>query len=399
MRSRLEYAAAIAIGVLVVSSGAAIRTWSHSKAIAIPIEIAVLGAAYVAWRIGRKSKAPAFGLVVLSAIAIVYVIVSRDKLVESIVLGLAQVACGWIIGRSTKRFASLRLLWAEPVFSHLLLVARGSGIARAETWGAVYLCIAAVIITVVREASQAPKAAASNAALSVQDIDVSFGANEVLRGASLQCSSGELIALAGANGSGKSTLLRVAAGLAKAPSVLLNGEDVSLLDSEERTRKGLCFVSGSKPIFPELTVEQNLRVAAGELNARVFRETTDAIMQAVPALAGRLHSRAGALSGGEQRLLAVAQTLYRKPSVLMADELAAGLDREARSSVLEMLTSIARSGCAVIVVDHDLPTLLSRSDKAALLRDGRITMFDDPMELLASHSELLPATFLAGVSE
>jgi branched-chain amino acid transport system ATP-binding protein len=147
-----------------------------------------------------------------------------------------------------------------------------------------------------------------------------------------------------------------------------------------------------------LTVWENLRVAAfrSHLTPKSFSEATEEIFQLMPAIARRPKARAGVLSGGEQRLLAVAQTLYRRPVILLADELSLGLDGDARLAVLELLRLLADEGVAVVAVDHDLVSLLPRSDRAALLAEGIITTYEHPERLLSKRADLLPATFLAG---
>jgi branched-chain amino acid transport system ATP-binding protein len=193
--------------------------------------------------------------------------------------------------------------------------------------------------------------------------------------------------------------MRVAAGLVTpdAGRVTVQRDDVTTLLPEERAAAGLAFVSGARPVFPDLTVTENLRVAAfrSHLTARAFNTATASIFDVMPALARRPKARAGVLSGGEQRLLAVAQTLYRRPIVLLADELSLGLDAEARVAVIDLLRLLADEGVAVVAVDHDLVSLLPRSNRAALLADGIATIHAKPERLLSRRSDLLPATFLA----
>jgi len=241
----------------------------------------------------------------------------------------------------------------------------------------------------------------SDAALGCRSITVRFGPNLILDGATMEIAPGELVALIGANGSGKSTLLKVAAGFVpiETGQVTVGSEDVTTLLPEERAAAGLSFVSGARPIFPDLTVMQNLRAAAYRTHKtqRAFDEAAKALLELVPTLADRRDRRAGVLSGGEQRLLAVAQSMFRRPAVLLADELTLGLDHDSRLAVMDLLAALATQGVAVVAVDHDLPSLLPRADRVALVADTAITMHDDPLDILRRRTDLLPATFLAGV--
>ena len=237
--------------------------------------------------------------------------------------------------------------------------------------------------------------------LEVRSVTVRFGPNLVLDHASMSVEAGTLVALVGANGSGKSTVLRLVAGLLETETgeILLDGDDMTTLLPEERAAAGLSFVSGARPIFPELTVFENLRVASYRTHrtSPAFRQATDALLSLVPTLADRREALAGVLSGGEQRLLSVLQTLYRKPHVLLADELTLGLDVDSRHAVMDLLRVLAKEGVAVVCVDHDLPSLLPRADRALVIADGTITPHADPSEILRTRRELLPATFLAGI--
>jgi branched-chain amino acid transport system ATP-binding protein len=291
---------------------------------------------------------------------------------------------------------------------HLLLVGSGAGLARASGWAAAELAIAAWLSGSTERSlafdrtrlSRRPAPPSQRHLLQLDGASVAFGANQVLRSASLELDPGEFVALVGGNGSGKSTLLRAVAGLIPPDDgrVWLDGDDITMLRADERAAAGLAFVSGARPIFPDLTIEQNLRCAAYRTHRGAdLIQATDALLELVPTLKERRSAKAGVLSGGEQRLLAVISTLYRSPSVLLADELTLGLDRQARAAVLDLLRALANDGIAVVAVDHDLVSLLARADRAEVLTDGSLTRFDEPGRVLETRRDLLPATFLAGV--
>jgi branched-chain amino acid transport system ATP-binding protein len=375
------------------------------------------------------------GVVVLGVMVAVYVWLSKDETFTAWMLPVVAIAGAWLVGRCARLArdaapedvtpAALGVVVAGALFGlavagHLALVARGkglppgAGVPRAALWTAGYLAIAAVNLTRAHlafandvamthaRAAIVARPRSEGDALQLDGITVSFGSNVVLDDTAITARAGEMIALVGGNGAGKSTLLRVAAGLLAADRgrVVVGDDEVTTLLPEERAAAGLAFVSGARPIFPDLTVVENLRVAAyrTHLTTRAFESATRAIFDFVPMLTTRATARAGVLSGGEQRLLAVAQTLYRRPVVLLADELTLGLDAHARIAVIDLLRVLADEGVAVVVVDHDLPALLPRADRAALLADGVVTYYDEPQELLRLRSDLLPATFLAGVT-
>jgi branched-chain amino acid transport system ATP-binding protein len=420
--------------------------------VALLLAVAGVGAAVAGWRVGEstRERVPGqlrlprgLGPVLLLALVAFVAVGTRDAKLAASAMPAVPLAAGWFAGQATRRAVASCAANNESAASglvvaggliglvfagHIALVADGSGLVRATGWTTVYLALAAINLVRADRASTAAESAAAEkaraTALAVRepdpeadtpgrrakkterepvfvldDIHVSFGPNQVLRGATLRVAPGELVALVGGNGAGKSTLMRVAAGLAlpEAGRVTVGRDDVTTLLVEERAGAGLAFVSGARPVFADLTVVENLRVAAfrSHLTPRAFNDATASIFEVIPALAKRRKARAGVLSGGEQRLLAVAQTLYRRPVVLLADELSLGLDAEARLAVLDLLRILADEDVAVVAVDHDLVSLLPRSDRAALLTGGVVTTKTHPERLLAQRSDLLPATFLA----
>ncbi|MGH2830378.1 MAG: ATP-binding cassette domain-containing protein, partial [Actinomycetota bacterium] len=365
----------------------------------------------------------------------VLILATRDQVVTTVLLLFAPAAAGWIAGGCARTAVAACVADIRPAASgvvvawslvglavagHVGLVTRGSGAPRAAGWALAYtigtiVSLAGAARALPRDrrrialrarwegpATDAGERTATEDALRIESVTVAFGANTVLDGTSLRVAPGELMALVGGNGAGKSTLLKAAAGFVPVRSgrVLVAGDDVTTLQPEERAAAGLAFVSGARPVFPDLTVLDNLRVAAFRTHptARSFATAAEAVLSLVPAVAARRRVPAGVLSGGEQRLLAVAQTLFRRPVVLFADELSLGLDFEARLAVLDLLRLLADQGVCVVVVDHDLPSLLPRAHRAALLDRGSIEVFDKPAELLTHRADLLPATFLAGAT-
>jgi branched-chain amino acid transport system ATP-binding protein len=398
---------------------------------------AAIGGALLVWRGRTRRPLPntPVDLIVLATLAVVgaYVAFSGDLPVAATLLPVMVVAASAVIGDLVHRAAqsvvsevssaAAGLVISAVVIGavgavHLALVAAGSGVPRAAGWSVPYLLIAArwtarTRSSVADDIQRAELRASEDVlvrsvpsmddigdpALSMRGIHVSFGGAHVLEDVDLDAYAGQVLALVGGNGAGKSTLLRVAAGFVQPDRgrVALLTEDITGLRPEERAATGIAFISGARPVFPDLTVLENLRVGAYRTHRTraSFQVATEAVLKLVPAVARRAGHRAALLSGGEQRLLAIAQTLYRRPAVLIADEVTLGLDVEARHAVLDVLRSLADDGVAVIAVDHDLPALLPRADRAVLLAAGDSLEFDDPARLLAERADLLPATFLA----
>jgi branched-chain amino acid transport system ATP-binding protein len=381
---------------------------------------------------------PGAGAAAIVALGALVVAAADDRELALMLFGAAPLAAGWAAGRAARVAVSAVAPRIVPAASGIVLtgallgllgaahlggIAGGSGVDGAAQWTLAYALVSGVEFFLARLALPADRlrvqarleataavvarrvgapATSEPAALAVEGLRVAFGPNTILDSADVDAHAREVVALVGANGAGKSTLLRAVAGFVtpRAGRVLIAGEDVTMLRAEERADAGLAFISGARPIFPDLTVLENLRVAAfrSHLSGRSFAAATDAVCDLVPALATRRREKAGVLSGGEQRLLAVAQAMYRRPKVLLADELSLGLDLDSRIAVLDLLRVLADEGVAVVVVDHDLPSLLPRSDRAVLLVAGTAEVHENPVALLDRRSELLPATFLAGAA-
>ena len=415
---------------------------------AVALIISGVISATLAWRRGPETGAaalpgdaaqpyripPGFGALLMLMFLSVVAIASADEVLVAMLLPLIPALSGWAAGQAARLAAGACVPSVLPAASgivvafalagvfgglHLARAGTGGGARDAGWWAIAYAAGAAINMIRARtsldldrkriraRAAMAAKQAepvrhpgSGEPVLVMERMDLRFGANHVLREATMTVGAGELVALVGGNGAGKSTLLRVAAGLVTPGSgrILLDGDDVTTLRPEERSAAGLAFVSGARPVFPDLTVLENLRVAAyrSHQTQKSFEQATDAILALAPTLQGRRRAKAGVLSGGEQRLLAVAQTLYRTPVALLADELTLGLDLDARLAVLDLLRVLADRGVAVVAVDHDLPSLLPRGPRAALLTEGGVVLYPEAAALLEQRQDLLPATFLAG---
>lgn len=221
------------------------------------------------------------------------------------------------------------------------------------------------------------------AALSVESLEAGYEPGlPIVRGASLAVAPGEIVAILGPNGAGKSTLIKAIAGLVpvSAGRVLLGDDDITAVPAHRMIRRGLGFVPQTENVFAGLTVEDNLDLAASLL--RVPKQERLAETYAFfPDLARQRRLAAGALSGGQRQMLAVARALVTGPRVLMLDEPSAGLSPKLVGLVFEKLAEIRRSGVTIVLVEQNARAALALADRAAILVEGRERLVGHAAEL------------------
>ena len=212
-------------------------------------------------------------------------------------------------------------------------------------------------------------------------VRAAYGRIEVLRGVDLRMPRGAVMALLGANGAGKTTLLKVISGQlpATAGDIHLGGVHVSGATPDQLTRAGLCTVPEGRGVFPNLTVEENLRLAsyAGVPAGRIAAEAYDRF----PRLAERRRQLAGTLSGGEQQMLALARALASDPALLLLDELSMGLAPMIVDGLYGTVAEIAEQGVSILVVEQFARSALQVADYAAVMHGGRIVATGEPDEI------------------
>jgi ABC-type branched-subunit amino acid transport system ATPase component/branched-subunit amino acid ABC-type transport system permease component len=206
--------------------------------------------------------------------------------------------------------------------------------------------------------------------LELVGISAGYGAARVLHSASLRVLPGAAIGLLGANGAGKSTLCKVAGGLLAPTSgtVLLDGTDITATTAHHRNRNGLVLAPEARSVFPHLTVEENLRLQVADRSVR------DAVLDRFPILAARRSVDAGLLSGGEQRLLAIAPLVFEPPRLLIADEPSLGLAPRFVTEVFEMFEELREAGVGLLVVEEKMRNIVQFADEVAVMELGRIQM-------------------------
>ncbi|MGH8825387.1 MAG: ABC transporter ATP-binding protein [Jiangellaceae bacterium] len=232
----------------------------------------------------------------------------------------------------------------------------------------------------------------------IRDIEAGYGrAALVLRGLSVSVDAGAVVCLVGPNGAGKSTVLRVASGLLRPRSgqVLLRGEDVTGLRPQELLRKGVAHVLQGHSVFPEMTVEENVRLGAYSIrDAPLVTRRCARVKEIFPIVGERWKMTAGLLSGGQQKQVEFARAMMLEPAVVLLDEPSMGLDPRTTSTVFEQIARMRAIGTAVMLVEQNARRALQMADVGCVLDLGRIHISGPAGELLADPS--LGALYLGG---
>ncbi|MEM2220601.1 MAG: ABC transporter ATP-binding protein [Ignisphaera sp.] len=202
---------------------------------------------------------------------------------------------------------------------------------------------------------------------------------------------GKITAIIGPNGAGKTTLLNSIFGIADIFSgrVLLDGNDITGLKPHEIARRGIGYVTQTNNIFADLTVEENLRLAAHELNRVDYTRRKNEVLELFPRLREFLGRRAGTLSGGERRMLAIAIAMMKSPSAILLDEITTDLAPIMVKRVLEKVIELKdKLGLTILLVEQYAHRALEIADRVYLLVSGEIKFGGEPKELL-KHEDLI----------
>jgi branched-chain amino acid transport system ATP-binding protein len=212
--------------------------------------------------------------------------------------------------------------------------------------------------------------------LAVVALEAGYGKIQVLEGVDLQVHPGEVVALLGPNGAGKTTLLRAISGLlpTMGGSVRFDGRDMTGATPRETTRAGLVHVIEGHRVFTQLSVNDNLLLAGYDLARGERAARVDEALSFFPEIADKRHERGGALSGGQQQMLTVAQGLVCRPRLLMLDEPSAGLSPVLVDRVLNVVGRLRIQGTAVLLVEQLIDKALAVADRVCALARGRIVL-------------------------
>ncbi len=212
--------------------------------------------------------------------------------------------------------------------------------------------------------------------LSVDGLTSAYGRIEVLHGVSLEVRAGEIVTLIGANGAGKTTLLRAISGVQplKAGSIRFDGKPIERLPSHARVALGIVQVPEGRQLFTPLSVEDNLRLGAWWRRADDHGADLARVYALFPMLAEMRGLPAGALSGGQQQMLAIGRALMAKPRLLLLDEPSMGLAPIMVDQILDTIRAFRRDGLTVLLVEQNARAALALADRAYVLETGRVTL-------------------------
>jgi branched-chain amino acid transport system ATP-binding protein len=212
--------------------------------------------------------------------------------------------------------------------------------------------------------------------LLVENLVSRYGRIEVLHGVSLSVAEGEIVTLVGSNGAGKTTLLRTISGVqpSMSGSIRFAGERIDALPAHRRVAKGIAQVPEGRQVFAPLTVEDNLRLGAVTRRDADIDADLAEVYAMFPALEEKRHLPAGALSGGQQQMLAIGRALMARPRLMLLDEPSMGLAPRLVEQIFATITGFKQRGLTVLLVEQNARAALAIADRGYVMETGRIAI-------------------------
>ena len=224
--------------------------------------------------------------------------------------------------------------------------------------------------------------------LELNEIHAAYGKVQALRGISFSASAGEIVCLVGRNGAGKTTTMKSIMGLLPVTSgtITLEGKELTEMPAHQIPREGIGYIPQGRRLFPELTVAENIEV--GLMTRGEGADTREWVLELFPRLRERLKQAAGTLSGGEQQMLATARALCLRPNVLLLDEPTEGLQPSMIDLIIDVILKMKAEGFAIVLVEQRVDTVLSISDRAIFIENGKSVDVATPAELALSPEKI-----------
>jgi branched-chain amino acid transport system ATP-binding protein len=225
--------------------------------------------------------------------------------------------------------------------------------------------------------------------IDARDLHTYYGASHILHGISFAIAKGETVSLMGRNGMGKTTLLRSLLGLTppRRGTVMVYGRDMTGAPPQKIVRQGIAFVPENRGIFPNLTVRENLVMAARSGPDGRKEWDLNRVLDTFPRLAQRMTHMGNHLSGGEQQMLTVGRALMTNPDLILLDEATEGLAPLIRKEIWSVVRQVKESGIAAVIVDKDMKALLDVCDRNIIISKGKI-VYEGTSSDLAANPEI-----------
>ena len=226
------------------------------------------------------------------------------------------------------------------------------------------------------------------ALLSVNDINVYYGAIHAIKGISFEVNEGEVVTLIGANGAGKSTTLQTISGLlrSKTGSITFRDQNISSIPADKLVSHGLAQVPEGRRVFLQMSVEENLEMGAYTRPSSEIDPGLEKVYEQFPRLKERRKQVAGTLSGGEQQMLAMGRALMSSPKLLMLDEPSMGLAPILVDQIFQIIQRLHKAGTTILLVEQNAQMALSVADRGYVLETGKIVTSGTGSDLLADES-------------
>ncbi len=224
--------------------------------------------------------------------------------------------------------------------------------------------------------------------LTVDNMNVYYGAIHAIKGISFEVAQGEIVTLIGANGAGKSTTLKTVSGLlrSKTGSINFEGKDIGNVAPHKLVSLGLAHVPEGRRVFLQMTVEENLEMGAYTQKSGNVDSHLERVYELFPRLKERRRQIAGTLSGGEQQMLAMGRSLMSSPKLMMLDEPSMGLAPILVDQIFEIIKTLHQSGTTILLVEQNARMALSVADRGYVLETGKLVSTGTGAELLKDES-------------
>jgi branched-chain amino acid transport system ATP-binding protein len=234
-----------------------------------------------------------------------------------------------------------------------------------------------------------------DALLTAAGVEAGYPNKQILFGVDFVVATGEVVALLGANGSGKSTALNTVSGLVRpwAGSIQFGGVELAGMPAHEIFRRGVIQVSQTRDLFPDMSVEENLRLGAW-VRRGSEAELLDGVYASFPRLAERRRQQVSLMSGGEQQMVAIGRALMGRPELLLLDEPSGGLAPAFVEEIAGIVTALKARGVTMMLVEQNIRLALAVADRFLILRDGRVTQRHDLCSGAVAEEDIVRSIYL-----